>query len=565
MREPFERLMVGRTLGGRYALEACIGTGGMSVVFRGRDERLDRAVAVKVVSLAGGGDEAPARMRERFRREAAAAARIARHPNVVQVFDYGTDPELDLDFIVMELLRGRDLKEALRGGPLPPHDAVRILCDAARGIGAGHAEGMVHRDVKPANVFLVRSEGGREDVRVLDFGIAKPMGADPDDSLTTVGELPHSPAYASPEQVKPGAALTPASDVYQLGLLGYEMLSGSRPYGEAERLRVREGEAVPLPGTDAWAAVPAAVRDVIERALDPDPEARPGDADALADALTEAAEATHRAGDETVLAHPGDDDRTRMMAPLPATPAAEPPAAHTAPDPDTNAQATSPAHRRSPALWLVPAALLAVVALWAATRGGSDAESVDATTTSESAAPDTRSMDDAFLRLQAEVAERAAEASQDADDADAADDEGDATASVSPRDAARIAQEVQLTVAELSQAFAAGDVEGHLGYYADTVEFAGRARSKETLRRDVTRLIRRYPSRQLTLLRQASTVMDEPDRARTLVDREWRYEGSRERWEGADRKDMLLERRGERWIVVRDEQVEVYRSTRSRI
>jgi hypothetical protein len=554
MREPFERLMVGRTLAGRYVLEACIGTGGMSVVFRGTDQRLDRAVAVKVVSLAGGGDEAPARMRERFRREAAAAARIARHPNVVQVFDYGTDPELDLDYIVMELLRGRDLKEALREGPLPPADAVRILRDAARGIGAGHAEEMVHRDVKPANVFLVRTDGGREDVRVLDFGIAKPMGADPDDSLTTVGELPHSPAYASPEQVTPGAALTPASDVYQLGLLGYEMLAGARPYGEAERLRVRAGEAVPLPVTEAWTAAPAPVRAVIERALDPTPGARPADADALADALTEAAAAaTHPAGDETVLAHPPDDDATRWM-PAPSEPAAPtgPPETHPAPIADAGARA--PARRRSPALWLVPAALVAAVAMWAGTRDGDDADSV-ASPAAEESAPDTRSMDDAFLRLQGEVAVRAAEAAED----------GDATAAVSPRDAARIAQEVQRTVAELSQAFAAGDVERHLDFYADTVEIGGRPRSKETLRRDLTRLIRRYPSRQLTLLRQASTVMDEPDRARSLVDREWRYEGNRERWEGADRKDMVLERRGDRWIVVRDEQVEVYRSTRSRI
>jgi hypothetical protein len=560
MREPFERLMVGRTLAGRYVLEACIGTGGMSVVFRGTDQRLDRAVAVKVVSLAGGGDEARARMRERFRREAAAAARIARHPNVVQVFDYGTDAELDLDYIVMELLRGRDLKEALREGPLLPSDAVRILCDAARGIGAGHAEGMVHRDVKPANVFLVRTDGGPGDVRVLDFGIAKPMGADPDDSLTTVGELPHSPAYASPEQVTPGAALTPASDVYQLGLLGYEMLAGARPYGEAERMRVRAGEAVPLPETDAWTAAPAAVRAVIERALDPAPGARPPDADALADALAEAAATpTDPAGDETVLGHPPEDDATRWM-PAPPGPAAPtvPPEPHSAPLAGTDAKA--PARRRSPALWLVPAALLAVVALWAGTRGGDDADSV-APPAAEESAPDTRSMDDAFLRLQGEVAERAAEAAEDDD----VDDDGDASAAVPPRDAARIAQEVQRTVAELSQAFAAGDVEGHLDHYADTVEIGGRARSKETLRRDLTRLIRRYPSRQLTLLRQASTVMDAPDRARSLVDREWRYEGNRERWEGADRKDMVLERRGDRWIVVRDEQVEVYRSTRSRI
>src|SRR3954466_10944836 len=116
MRQPFERLLVGRRLAGRYELAEAIGAGGMSVVYRGTDLVLGRPVAVKVAAPPADSDEMRANLRERFRREAGSAARITHHPNVVQVYDYGTDAELDLDFIVMELLRGRDLKEALARG-----------------------------------------------------------------------------------------------------------------------------------------------------------------------------------------------------------------------------------------------------------------------------------------------------------------------------------------------------------------------------------------------------------------------------------------------------------------
>jgi hypothetical protein len=548
MKEPFERLMAGRTLAGRYRLEEAIGSGGMSVVFRGRDERLDRPVAVKVVSPGAGSAEARGRLRERFRREAAAAARVARHPNVAQVFDYGTDPELDLDFIVMELLRGRDLKAALRGRPPAPDEAVRILRAAAEGIAAGHAEGILHRDVKPANVFLVSGGRGAEEVRVLDFGIAKLLEGDPDDSLTVAGETPHSPAYASPEQLRPGADLTAASDVYQLGLLGYEMLAGRRPYDDEARRRIQAGEAVPLPETDAWTAAAAPARAAVERALHPRPEGRYPDAAAFADALT--SEVDHTVLSTAPDAHDGDETRLHDRAPAPA------PARPAAPV----AAATRRGLPRLPrAAWLAPLALLVVVALWAAGRGGAEPAGDPRTTTDPSIgdAGELRELDDAFLRLQGEVAEREAEAAAEAggNDAEAANGSGDAQA----------AAEVQRTIADLTQALVAGDLDRHVAHYADTVELDGRARLNRELRRDRERLIRRYPDRRMTIVRQASTLLDEGGRARTLVDREWRFAGSREQWEGADRQDLVLELRGDRWLVVSQRRVAVYREERGRI
>ncbi|MBD0320626.1 MAG: serine/threonine protein kinase, partial [Gemmatimonadetes bacterium] len=266
MKQPFERLLLGHTLAGRYRLDEVVGAGGMSVVFRGHDLTLGRPVAVKVVSIPADSEGMRENLRERFRREAASAASIPHHPNVVQVYDYGTDPSLDLDFIVMELLRGHDLKDHLARGAPPFGEAMRIVRDAARGVAAGHRAGIIHRDVKPANVFLV-GDGQMEFVRVLDFGIAKPLRADGEDALTTIGQLPHSPAYASPEQINPDIPVTTASDVYQLGLVAFETLTGERPFTQAQREHIRSGEEVPIQATDRWRAVPEGVREVIERAL----------------------------------------------------------------------------------------------------------------------------------------------------------------------------------------------------------------------------------------------------------------------------------------------------------
>lgn len=476
MRRGFEGLMVGRTLSGRYEVIDAIARGGMSVVYRGLDRTLGREVGVKVVSLAASSDTALANFRERFRREAASAARI-QHPNVVQIFDYGTDPELELDFIVMELMRGRDLKEALRERTLTLAESLRILADAARGVAAGHRAGIVHRDVKPANVFLV-GEGDIDGVKILDFGIAKPLEDDPEHALTTIGSLPHSPAYASPEQLDVTRPVTAASDVYQLGLIGYEMLAGQRPYDEEERAAVRGGEDVPLPVPEAWLGVPPHIREVIQRALRPRPADRYPDAATFVEALTTAqaddATAFHAVPPPVVEV---DQDSTQLMegvedvrvispsastppaaeaVPVVAVPLADaPPAVEKAPvveattaspapvppvAPATPAPAvdsapalsrpapdgipvTPPSMRRpgfagNKALWAIPLLLLLAVAVWATSRGGGDdpapvVASADSVGATMQDSGRVAALDDEFLRLEG-VAGRSAAASQPA-------------------------------------------------------------------------------------------------------------------------------------------------------
>ncbi|HEX6910829.1 MAG TPA: serine/threonine-protein kinase [Longimicrobium sp.] len=287
-----ESLLKGRELGGRYRIEEVIGRGGMGAVYRATDTRLGRPVAVKVITASSGNDpEVRERLRARFKHEAASAARLPKHPNAVTVHDYGTDDELGLDFIVMELLEGEDLATRLqRAGPPPMAEAIRVLQEAARGVHVGHRAGLIHRDVKPGNVFLVRHAGGDDEVRVLDFGIAKAMAEAEEDTasagLTHDGRAPLSPAYASPEQLRGERRLTPASDVFALGALGFQLLSGTRPFTEGDRSRMGAGMEVPIPSLRARnPQVPEEVEAIIRRALAPDPAQRWENAGALADAL----------------------------------------------------------------------------------------------------------------------------------------------------------------------------------------------------------------------------------------------------------------------------------------
>jgi serine/threonine protein kinase len=253
----------------------------MGVVYQALDERLGREVAVKVIAgLANGASRD--RLRTRFHREARAAARL-RHPNVVTVYDFGSDAEQDIDYIVLELLRGEDLATLLEWRrSLPVDEALPILIGAARGVGAGHRAGLIHRDIKPGNLYLERDRDGRPPrARVLDFGIAQIV--DPEVTvtmLTVFGHVPHTPAFASPEQRNGRVELNFASDVYSLGATGYRLITGEPLPGVAVRaprsvMRTQLGNA----------GANGALTQVMMQALSLHPARRFPDGDALADAL----------------------------------------------------------------------------------------------------------------------------------------------------------------------------------------------------------------------------------------------------------------------------------------
>jgi serine/threonine-protein kinase len=205
---------------GRYELHRRIARGGMADVFLARDQLLDRPVAVKVLFPEYAADPS---FVERFRREAQSAANL-NHPNIVSVYDWGQ--EQGTYFIVMEYVEGRSLADIIKTeGPLHPQRAAEVASDMAAALGFAHRNGMVHRDVKPGNVLI--SPTGQ--VKVADFGIARALGASSDDNLTQAGSVMGTATYFSPEQAQ-GLPLDPRSDLYALGVVLYEMVTGGPPF-----------------------------------------------------------------------------------------------------------------------------------------------------------------------------------------------------------------------------------------------------------------------------------------------------------------------------------------------
>ncbi len=224
----YDRL-VGQTLDGRYFVEKKIGEGGMGVVFSARHAVIERPLAIKVLKREVMRDTATI---QRFVREAKAASRIG-HPNIVDVTDFGTTPD-GMTYSVMEFVNGDTLGGALRAAaPFTPHRAVKIAAQIARALGAAHDKGIIHRDLKPENVFLINRDGRTDFVKIVDFGIAKvapPPGSAAEPRLTRAGSVFGTPEYMAPEQAAGRADTDGRVDVYALGIILYEMVTGRVPH-----------------------------------------------------------------------------------------------------------------------------------------------------------------------------------------------------------------------------------------------------------------------------------------------------------------------------------------------
>jgi serine/threonine-protein kinase len=261
---------IGRLVSGRYAIERPLGTGGMATVYRGDEIASGRVVAIKVMHDGLREDES---LRERFRREARNASAIA-HENVVEVLDAG-ETEDGHPFLVMELLEGETLRDLMRRGPLSREDVVELGVQIARGLARAHDLGIVHRDLKPENVFLVAREGQRL-AKLVDFGIARARG---DRRLTEAGTILGTPAYLAPERVR-GADSDPAGDLYSLGVLLFEMVTGQLPF-HSESLQgylFHHLETVPPRPSSIVATCPPALESLVLRLLAKAKRERPVDA-----------------------------------------------------------------------------------------------------------------------------------------------------------------------------------------------------------------------------------------------------------------------------------------------
>ncbi|GAA1888925.1 serine/threonine-protein kinase [Asanoa iriomotensis] len=333
--------MARRRLADRYELEEVVAEGGMGVVWRGRDLRLDRAVAVKLVS---GDVLADPTMVERFDREAHAVARL-NHPNIVSVYDFGSDGADS--YLVMELVAGRSVASLLGDGPLPVGEAVAVATQACAGLAAAHAAGVVHRDVKPAN--LIRTPSGI--VKICDFGIAHLQHVTAGQARLTAAETAMgSTSYMAPEQVM-GGPVDARTDLYGLGCTIHAMLTGAPPFVGATPYAVVHHH-VTTPAPDVRAVRPDApvwLSELVDDLLAKAPESRPADAASVAGRLAVVGDAPPAppgprrrwgvaAGGAAVLAAVAvasllaatrDDPPTTTATPPPASVVAVPPAVPT--------------------------------------------------------------------------------------------------------------------------------------------------------------------------------------------------------------------------------------------
>jgi serine/threonine-protein kinase len=322
----------------RYSGAQVIGRGGMGEIYRATDTTLGRAVAIKVLDQRYADDDS---VRQRFTREALAVARLSGNASIVTIYDVGEYRERP--YIVMEYLAGGSLQERIKEGPVPPGQALRWLEQAATALDAAHREGVIHRDVKPANLLLDRHDR----IHVADFGIASAAGLD---SLTQTGTVLGTASYLSPEQAK-GEQTTPASDLYSLAVVAFELLTGRRPFeGDSVAAEAAAHVTGEVPSVcDVNPELPWELDPVFARALAKDPSRRYGSAAefvaALRASIEEAAGATN------------------------ALPVAAPP----------SPRAPLPMYRPARPPWLVPLlcgivlALLGATLAYALTRGNSSA------------------------------------------------------------------------------------------------------------------------------------------------------------------------------------------------
>lgn len=273
--------LIGTLLDGKHRLERHLGSGGMGIVYAARHEIINKQVAIKILNPGPNCDDT---LPERFKQEAEAAARI-RHPNIVEVSDFGKTRD-GLLYMVMEYVEGESLRELIsKQSPLSPERVVNLGCQICSGIAVAHKAGIVHRDLKPENV-LIEIIDGRETARVLDFGIAKLLDRA---GLTRAGDVLGTPDYMSPEQAS-AQPVDHRSDIYSLGIILYEMLSGQVPFSgpKPRQVLIRHVIEQPRPVAALRSDMPEGLARACMRALEKAPDKRQQSAADLAAELSAA-------------------------------------------------------------------------------------------------------------------------------------------------------------------------------------------------------------------------------------------------------------------------------------
>lgn len=280
--------LIGTTVNGRFKILSVIARGGMGKVYQAEQAPLGRICALKVLNPKYDGDEDP-EFQRRFYLEASTAAKLT-HPNTVTIFDYGRDEPRDIYYIAMEYVRGRTLFRVLRDEGTVAEDRVaHIIRQVGRSLREAHTLGVIHRDMKPANVVLVEGSDEIDGVKVLDFGLVKDVTGDDPEDLTQQGLFMGSPKYMAPEQIL-GNAVSPATDIYSLGIVAYELITGNVPFDKGssvKTLMAHVNEAPqPMRVMNPRVYLSGEMNAIVMKCLEKDPLDRYPTMDALLRALT---------------------------------------------------------------------------------------------------------------------------------------------------------------------------------------------------------------------------------------------------------------------------------------
>lgn len=309
--------LIGKVIGERYLVESVLGQGGMGTVFRGRQQPINRPVAIKVMHPVFAADEDAVK---RFEREAKLTSRL-NHPHTIQLFDFGLTDD-GLMYLVMELLQGRELEAEIKAvRHLPVRRALALTLQAAKALKTAHALDIVHRDLKPGNMFLVRQDAGGDHLKIMDFGIAKTVDDSAATQVTKAGVIVGTPAYMSPEQAK-GGKVGANSDIYSLGIILYEMLTGAVPFSSDSMIGVLmmqvSRQPDPLAQRRPELAGLTELQKLLDTMLTKDAARRPGAAEVV-ELLTTLARDLPEAGPEAVVRVHGAevDEATAFVQAMP--------------------------------------------------------------------------------------------------------------------------------------------------------------------------------------------------------------------------------------------------------
>jgi serine/threonine-protein kinase len=310
--------LIGRTVGGRYSIHSKIGVGGMGVVYKAKQGAVDRDIAIKVLipsKLTNDGDDES--VIRRFHLEARASSKLI-HPNTITIYDFGQDED-GLLYIAMEFLDGIPLNMALRDGPMESSRVVAIMTQICSSLSEAHRKGIIHRDLKPDNIFLLEMNGQADFVKVLDFGVAKIRDTQGEKTLTQAGMIFGTPKYMSPEQAR-CMELDPRSDLYSLGVMMYQMLTGHVPFDADDQISIllqHCGDPPPPMDEAVCAVVPPELRAVVFRALEKDREDRYQSTDEMGAALTDIATTHEWARPSVIISAP--PAARHNLTPLPSS------------------------------------------------------------------------------------------------------------------------------------------------------------------------------------------------------------------------------------------------------